>query len=257
MEDASRRAIQRVITAMRENLGDELTVEEMARTAMFSRFHFSRVFQRVTGITPGRFLAALRLQRAKQLLISTSLSVTEISHQVGYSSVGTFSSRFSSSVGVSPRTYRRLGGATTQVSTAEDDRLGEGKAPSTVHGDVCAPETEQDRPVFVGLFPEPVPRERPVSCAVLERPGPYTLENVPPGTWYVLAYAAADDEGRPDFRVLADGNAAAIGSYGPFAIRADTVRIRADVLLRAVYALDPPVMLALLDVRSLALPVAS
>ena len=65
MEDASKRAVQRVIEAMRANLGEELTVEEMARTAMFSKFHFSRVFQRVTGISPGRFLAAMRLQKAK------------------------------------------------------------------------------------------------------------------------------------------------------------------------------------------------
>jgi AraC-like DNA-binding protein len=240
---------------MRANLAEELTVEEMARTAMFSKFHFSRVFQRVTGISPGRFLAAMRLQKAKQLLISTSLSVTEISHQVGYSSVGTFSSRFSSSVGVSPRTYRQLGGATSRISAGEDP-ASEGKSPATVHGDVHAPQTEHGRAVFVGLFPQPFPQGRPVSCAVLDRPGPYTLENVPPGTWYVLAYSA-DDPAECGIQPFAGDNAAAVGSYGPFAIRPDTVRIRADVLLRAVYAFDPPVLLALLDVRSLALPVAS
>lgn len=91
MEEALEKAVRRVIETMREHLGDELTIDDMARTAMFSKFHFSRVFRQVTGISPGRFLSALRLQEAKRLLLSTSLSVADISIQVGYSSVGTFS----------------------------------------------------------------------------------------------------------------------------------------------------------------------
>ena len=94
MDDVIERAVLRVIDSMHENLGEPLTIDDMARTAMFSKFHFSRVFQRVTGLSPGRYLSAVRLQEAKRLLASTSLSVTDISHRVGYSSVGTFSSRF-------------------------------------------------------------------------------------------------------------------------------------------------------------------
>ena len=94
MEESTKQAVDRAISTMRENLGEQLTVDDMARAAMFSKFHFTRIFQRVTGVSPGRFLSALRLQRAKQLLVSTSLNVADISLRVGYNSVGTFSSRF-------------------------------------------------------------------------------------------------------------------------------------------------------------------
>ena len=73
---------------MRDNIGEELTVDDMARAAMFSKFHFTRVFQRVTGVSPGRFLSAMRLQRAKDLLLTTSMNVADISVHVGYNSVG-------------------------------------------------------------------------------------------------------------------------------------------------------------------------
>jgi AraC family transcriptional regulator len=105
----SEKAVARVIAMMRDRLEEPLTVEEMARVAMFSKFHFTRLFKRVTGVSPGRYLSALRLQRAKQLLVSTSLNVTDISVRVGYSSTGTFTATFTRRVGLSPTAYRRLG----------------------------------------------------------------------------------------------------------------------------------------------------
>ena len=101
MQDTSEKAVLRAIETMHDRLGDPLTVDDMARAAMFSKFHFTRMFQRVTGVSPGRFLSALRLQRAKELLVSTPMNVADISVTVGYNSVGTFSSRFSRSVGMS------------------------------------------------------------------------------------------------------------------------------------------------------------
>src|SRR2546430_14701048 len=103
---------------MRENLGEPLTVDDMAREALFSKFHFTRIFQRTTGVSPGRFLSALRLQQAKRLLVSTSLNVADISLRVGYNSVGTFSSRFTRSVGLCPTEYRRTGGYVQSVFRA-------------------------------------------------------------------------------------------------------------------------------------------
>src|SRR5215204_2433957 len=151
VEKAIEQAVGRVIETMRENLGEHLTVDDMARTAMFSKFHFSRVFQRVTGVSPGRFLAAMRLQEAKRLLVSTSLTVTEISHRVGYTSVGTFSSRFRNSVGVSPTTYRQLGGF--GGATPIDSRRSYARQRSaTVRGEVTSPMTDRLGLIFVGLF---------------------------------------------------------------------------------------------------------
>ena len=99
-------AVRRVVEAMHDNLGDSFTADDMARTAVFSKYHFIRLFRQTTGVTPGRFLAALRIQEAQRLLLATDLSVAEISQRVGYASVGTFSSRFKLRVGLSPSAYR-------------------------------------------------------------------------------------------------------------------------------------------------------
>src|SRR5436305_4511192 len=118
MEDVAEKAVLRAIGEMRERLGEELTIDDLARAALFSKFHFTRLFQRLTGVSPGRFLSALRLQRAKQLLVSTSMNVADISVYVGYNSVGTFSSRFSRSVGMSPTAYRRCAGYAAVIHAA-------------------------------------------------------------------------------------------------------------------------------------------
>jgi len=52
-----------------------------------SPFHFSRIFAKTVGLTPGRYLTALRLFEAKRLLLSTSLTVSDVVCSVGYSSV--------------------------------------------------------------------------------------------------------------------------------------------------------------------------
>src|SRR5437763_3941434 len=106
-----RRAVERVIAAMRERPGEPLTLETMGKIAGLSPHHFNRVFRRVTGVPPRRFLGALRLEAAKQLLLTTPLSVTEVCFEVGYGSVGTFTTRFTQLVGVPPGELRRLAAA--------------------------------------------------------------------------------------------------------------------------------------------------
>src|SRR5262249_12400347 len=142
-----------------------------------------------TGLSPGRFLSALRLQAAKQLLVSTSLSIADISNQVGYSSVGTFSSRFKSTVGVAPSVYRAGGGVRARVPDAR--RKTTGHSHTLIQGEITLPDTDTstDTPVFVGLFPDVIPQGSPVRCAVLPGPGIYLLEDVPPGAWHVLVYS--------------------------------------------------------------------
>jgi AraC-like DNA-binding protein len=98
--------IVRVIEDIYKRFSEPITIDDMARLAKYSRFHFTRMFQQATGVAPGQFLTAVRIQEAKRLLLSTSLSVKEITTRVGYSSAGTFSAKFKSSVGFSPAAYR-------------------------------------------------------------------------------------------------------------------------------------------------------
>jgi len=80
---------------------------EPATAAGFSPFHYHRLFQRAFGETPHHFLTRLRIDRAKALLAAGELAVTEICWEVGYSSLGSFSTRFKEVTGCSPSDYRR------------------------------------------------------------------------------------------------------------------------------------------------------
>lgn len=105
---AHRLAVERVIAAMRERVGDALPLPTMAEIAHLSPYHFARVFWQVTRIPPGEFLSALRLERAEQLLLTTDLSVAEIYFEVGYNSLGKFTTRFTGLVGLYPGRVRGL-----------------------------------------------------------------------------------------------------------------------------------------------------
>jgi AraC-like DNA-binding protein len=96
------------VARMKEDLAAALPLSDLARSVPFSRFHFLRLFRTVTGLTPGRFLAALRMAEARRLLLHSSLAVGVIGPQVGYTSVGTFTTQFTRLVGLSPEQFRKL-----------------------------------------------------------------------------------------------------------------------------------------------------
>lgn len=259
MEPDIETAAKRAVATMIDNLGEPLTVGDLARSAMFSKFHFARIFQRVTGVSPGRFLSALRLRHAQQLLVSTSLNVADISQRVGYQSVGTFSARFTRSVGMSPTAYRQRSGFASRIVSGPDDH------PAITGGRVFCrfaaehhetgqhhERADEPRLVFAGLFPERIPQGRPVRCAVLTQPAPFTLDNVPPGTWHLLAQSVPGALDDPDGYRATVNESVRVASYGPITVRPQSV-IQAELRLKSVEVLDPPVLLALLDVRKLAM----
>jgi AraC-like DNA-binding protein len=84
-----------------------LTIEEVAREAAMSPFHFIRQFHAVFGETPHQARIRSRLDRARLLLACGERSVTEVCMEVGFSSHGSFSALFARRVGVSPSEYRR------------------------------------------------------------------------------------------------------------------------------------------------------
>jgi AraC-like DNA-binding protein len=83
-----------------------LDINVLAAEAHCSRFHFMRTFQAAYGEPPGLYLTRRRIERAKDLLRSANLTVTEICFLVGFGSLGSFSRRFSELVGRSPTAYR-------------------------------------------------------------------------------------------------------------------------------------------------------
>jgi AraC-like DNA-binding protein len=96
-------AARRVID---ERYADPLVVEDVARAAALSLYHFIREFRRAFGCTPGRYLRERRLTRARQLLAVSDLPVTEICFAVGFESLGSFCTLFRKSEGATPAAYR-------------------------------------------------------------------------------------------------------------------------------------------------------
>jgi AraC-like DNA-binding protein len=88
------------------HFAEPLDVDRIAAVAGVSKYHFIRCFRMTYGETPMRYLTRRRLERAQDLLRSANLTVTEICMLVGFSSLGSFSAKFSALVGESPTAYR-------------------------------------------------------------------------------------------------------------------------------------------------------
>lgn len=85
---------------------EPLDLPALAAAAGVSKYHFLRSFAAEYGQTPAQYLCHRRIERAQDLLRATNLTVTEICHLVGFSSLGSFSSRFRELVGTSPSSYQ-------------------------------------------------------------------------------------------------------------------------------------------------------
>ncbi|HKT02082.1 MAG TPA: AraC family transcriptional regulator [Rugosimonospora sp.] len=124
-----RAAVQRAIVAMRAGLGRPQPLTALAKNGLFSPFYFHRIFRDITGLTPARFLAALRMAEARRLLRYSRLPVNRIGERVGYTSPGTFGTQFGRLVGLSPARFRTL------VRSLGDERVG-GWLPVLAHASV-------------------------------------------------------------------------------------------------------------------------
>jgi AraC family transcriptional regulator len=91
------------------NLARPIGVDDMARVAKMSRFHFSRQFEKARGISPGRYLATLRLEEAMRLIASRQFTVKKVAEECGFGDANYFCKVFRKSFGVSPGAYRASG----------------------------------------------------------------------------------------------------------------------------------------------------
>jgi AraC-like DNA-binding protein len=85
---------------------EPLDLDGVAAVAGVSKYHFVRCFERTYGETPMRYLTRRRIERAQDLLRNANLTVTEICMAVGFTSLGSFSAKFTRLVGESPAAYR-------------------------------------------------------------------------------------------------------------------------------------------------------
>jgi AraC-like DNA-binding protein len=105
--------LRRVRDRMDREYAQPLNVEALARGAYMSAGHLSRQFRLAYGESPYSYLMTRRIERAMALLQRGDLTVTEVCFEVGCSSLGTFSTRFTELVGVPPSTYQHHGARVT------------------------------------------------------------------------------------------------------------------------------------------------
>jgi AraC-like DNA-binding protein len=90
-----------------ERYHDPLNLAEISREACLSRYHFLRLFREEFAITPHQYLIDRRIEKAKELLRHRQLTVTDVCFEVGFQSVGSFSTLFRQRVGDAPINYRQ------------------------------------------------------------------------------------------------------------------------------------------------------
>lgn len=192
-------AVDRAVKCMWQRYRDPLSLADIAGSALLSRFHFARVFKQETGVSPGQFLAAVRIYQAKRMLIISSMSVAGVSCAVGYGSLGSFTTHFTDSVGISPSRFRRAWQQPAlTVCALPPDSPPEG----AVTGTVRLPEGYARARVYIGIFDTPIVQRRPQASAWLDvtsqRTHEYWLPRLPEGTWFLHALAVSDtDEPEP------------------------------------------------------------
>jgi AraC family transcriptional regulator len=105
-----RTELRALLGYLRENLHEEVTLDDLAAQANMSKYHLLRTFKRFTGTTPHRYLVRLRLRRAASLLRSSSQTVQQVMAACGYQSAAQFSAAFRREYGCAPGQYRRAVG---------------------------------------------------------------------------------------------------------------------------------------------------
>ena len=240
MEAEQLPTVERAIDVMWRRYNEPLSLAEIAESAILSKFYFSRVFRSATGVSPGRFLAAVRLYQAKRLLLETSLCVTDIAFRVGYNSLGSFTSRFTRSVGTAPARYRMLAHADSTPLPARTVTTPAPESSVSMRGKICLPTTDVPVRVYIGAFNSPIMEGQPSSWDVLETSGWYHLDNLSEGRWHIHAAAVAVDDAcvrslRPPLFT---------GGCKPVTVR-DGRTVHVDVRMQHWTPLDLPILLAL------------
>lgn len=239
-------AVERTIQVMHSHMQEELTLEDLAAVAYLSPSRFKHVFRHLIGIPPGEFLSALRLQAARRLLLTTTLSVTDICFEVGYNSMGSFTSRFTQMVGLPPRLLRqraRVFEPPAQELVRSPVTFSDGALKRTLLGRISGPVTFRGT-IYVGLFAGPVPQGRPVRCTKIDSPGWYLLHDVPDGTYHLRAAAfpmAGDLQSSllPGEKQLLGNNAT------PLVVRQGRISGDTNLTLHAPRLTDPPLVMGL------------
>ena len=112
-------ALRRVRAYIDDHIAERISLEELARQAGVSRFHFARQFRLSTGESPMGYLRRVRIERSKSILQSRDTTIAEVAAGLGFSDQSHFTRTFGRLVGVSPRSFARSVNWSSHAATGE------------------------------------------------------------------------------------------------------------------------------------------
>jgi AraC family transcriptional regulator len=98
--------LRRVTEYIQQNLAEDLTLAALAAVVYMSPYHFARLFKGSTGVPPHRFVIRQRIARARAILVTSELSIAQISRVVGFRTPSHFTTVFRHATGTTPKGYR-------------------------------------------------------------------------------------------------------------------------------------------------------
>ena len=179
---------------LRTRFRDRVTIEDLSAYLAYSPSHLTRVSTAAVGTSPMDYLAAWRLHEAKHLLVTHRLGVAGTCHEVGYTSVGTFSRRFLRDVGTPPGALRRIADRIAERTLPAVSLLVPAAGRIRVRPQVPEEMRRALGPApyqWVGTFPRPVPSGLPVTGTLRRHIDEVELPVVPGAPW-ILATILPD-----------------------------------------------------------------
>ncbi|MDF2660081.1 MAG: transcriptional regulator, partial [Paenibacillus sp.] len=240
--------IDEVIAYIHQNIYEPLPLARLAGHVAYSPYHFTRIFKERIGLSPLYYVSALRLQKAKDLLLNTNLSIRDIGLEIGQQSLGTFTTRFTERVGMTPSQFRN---STMQadhyfrsLQQLDDWRTSlpvfhqHGRLHGTVHAT-----SPFEGVILIGLFAKPIPEGLPLYGTLLSSLGDFCFTGVKPGTYYLMATSVSWEMQAIDF--LLPKTTLRTRSREPIVVKPFAPVPHQEVMLYPPRQDDPPILISL------------
>ncbi|USG63283.1 AraC family transcriptional regulator [Brevibacillus ruminantium] len=242
--------IEEVIAYIHRHIDEPLPLSRLARYVSYSPYHFTRLFKQTTGLSPLYYISSLRLQKAKDLLLQTNLSIRDIGLEIGQQSLGTFTSRFTERVGVTPSQFRN------SALEADDhlrslQKLSDWRSShfttifssnNRIEGTVYAA-LPFEGVILIGLFAKPIPEGIPLYGTLLPSTGYFCFPDVKPGTYYLMATSVSWGMQAKD--ILLPHTTLRTRSREPIIVKHGAFVPYQEVMLYPPRADDPPILISL------------
>ena len=192
--------IEKIMKFIKDNIGENLTLKDIARHINYSKFHVSHYFKKHTGYSIKQYIEAVKIEKSIADLMEENNSVTEIAYDSGHKSPGTFSNVFKKHTGLSPKKYK----SQSQIAyrflknwIKKKNLLTYYDKSETTDNKLAVsieyPEDYRPKITCTGLFKTPIPKELPVVGIATVNDRNFVIENIPNGEYFLLICEIMED----------------------------------------------------------------